>query len=183
MTDENSLKGDTTPPTIIIIMGARVKENGQPSGAMIRRVEAAVLEGKSNKGTTYLVTGGVGESGYSEAQIMSEMLVNAGISKEQIIQEDVSIDTLASVINCARLLKKMDFIQSIKISTDRYHLPRCIWLFYLNGISVQGVKVESGIKANGLPKWAYYYFREFVAICWDTLLMGLKNILLFLSPK
>jgi vancomycin permeability regulator SanA len=161
--------------SVIVVMGARVKEDGTPSGAMTRRVAAALDEEMRNPGNWFLVTGGIGTSGYSESQTMLRLLQERGVPASKIILEDVSTDTLASIVNCTRIIRERKFGR-IKISSDIYHIPRCRWLFRLAGIHTEAIPVQSGRSANGIAKWCYYYLREGAAILWDTLLINLPHL-------
>lgn len=155
------------PRSIIVIFGAKVKDDGTPSGALIRRVEAALRESAQSPDDFFLVTGGVGTNGFSEAETMKGMLLSKGVAVDKIVVEGVSKDTLESIHRCKKLIREGGF-NSIKVSSDRYHIPRCVWLFKLVGIRSKGIRVESGRSANGTPRWLYYHLREVAAIVWDT---------------
>lgn len=153
-------------------MGAAVKDDGQPSGALERRIQSALEIAENRSDVYFIATGGVGKNKSSEAEVMKRILLHHEVLPEKIIVDDQSRDTLDSIINCSQILKKHSpRFQSIIISSDLYHLPRCRWLFYLKGIKTTRVKVLSGLSANGLAKWAYYYFRELAAIIYDTFLI------------
>ena len=154
----------------LIIMGARVRNNGEPSGAMTRRVDSAVLSGVKKPDTIFLVTGGIGESGFSEAETMKNMLLKSGIPEQNILLEGESTNTILSVKYCTRILKNRNDIETIYIISDIYHIPRCRWLFLLFGIKTKSLPVISGLKTNGMIKWIYYYIREIAALPFDTLL-------------
>jgi vancomycin permeability regulator SanA len=158
-----------------VVMGARVMDDGQPSGAMTRRVNAAIDSGRMMPGACFLVTGGVGKSKFCEADAMRSMLIRAGIPGTNIISEAGSGDTLSSVINCSLILKGNRSFDLLRVVTDIYHLPRCRWLFFLSGVSTSGILVSGGLKSNGLIKWIYFYLRELLAIPWDTLLFFFKS--------
>lgn len=153
-------------------MGAAVKDDGQPSGALERRIQSALKIAEDRSDVYFLATGGVGKNKFSEAEVMKRILLYHKVLPEKIIVDEQSKDTLDSIINCSQILKKHSpRFQSIVVSSDRYHLPRCRWLFYLKGIKTTRVDVRSGLSANGLAKWVYYYFREFAAIIYDTFLI------------
>ena len=163
-------------PDCFIIMGARVKEDGEPSGAMTRRVNSALASGVKKTDTLFLVTGGFGNSGFSEAGTMKNLLMQSGISEINILQEDQSTNTLSSVIFCSGIIKNREDIGTTYIISDIYHVPRCRWLFYLSGINTRSFPVISGRKVNGILKWIYFYIREFIAIPFDTALICLYRI-------
>jgi len=166
----------------IIIFGAAVKVYGEPSGAMIRRVASAILTSKGKSNAMFIVTGGIGKGKTtSEADVMKRLLINSEISKEQIIIEDESTDTLSSVANCVEIINARNDSKDVFVCSDIYHIPRCRLLFFLFGIHTKSSRVLSGLNANGFIKWIYYYIREIVAIPYDTILVyfhkiGIKKI-------
>ena len=158
-----------------IIFGAAVRSDGSPSGAMERRIKAALTQSDDDEKAKFVVTGGKGNTGYTEAVIMAEILQKNGISKEKIIKEELSRNTFESIINCYTILERNNDAEAIIISTDTYHLIRTRWLFRLLKIKTSPVKIPSGKKVNGSVKWTWYYIREFAAIIKDTSLLILNK--------
>lgn len=155
-----------------MIMGSAVMPDGAPSGAMRRRVEGALAMGRGSPEPFYLATGGVGLYGRSEAEVMKEELEAAGVPEGRIVTESASRDTLSSIENCARIIKsEHGTAASVTVCSDRYHIPRCRWLFRLLGVATRPGNMPSGRSANGILRWSYYYVRESVAIPTDTLLL------------
>lgn len=153
-------------------MGAAINKDGSPSGALVRRVNSALSMANSTNDAQFIVTGGIGENKISsEAEAMKKIIVNAGISTENIIVEDNSTDTLSSIVNCSAILKNNSNIGAVYVCSDTYHIPRCRWLFLFMGIRTLRSNVRSGLKANGLLRWVFYHVREFVALPYDTLLI------------
>lgn len=159
----------------IVIMGAAVWPGGRPSGAMQRRVEAAIRYAATLPHPCFLPTGGQGKYGPPEAEVMRSLLLDAGIPSTQIMVEATSHDTLSSVLACSRILKDAGISTAI-LCTDRYHIPRCRWLFRRMGITMRAAPIPSGIRATGTAKWLYYYIREFAATVWDTILIARQKV-------
>ena len=155
----------------IIIMGAAVKQDGQPSGALARRVNSAIKIAAKFSNSIFIVTGGIGKSAFSEAFVMKKLLLDAGIKTDKIILDEKSNDTLSSVLCCIKILKLNQNYNQVYICSDRYHIPRCRWLFFLSGIPTNFAEVDSGYKANGILRWIFYYVREAVAFPYDTILL------------
>jgi vancomycin permeability regulator SanA len=164
-----------------VIMGAAVRPDGTPSGAMRRRVESALSLGGRSSESYYIVTGGRGKFGPPEAEVMESMLREAGVLANRIISDPKSYDTLSSVYECAALLGSRRYLHPIIICTDEYHVFRCRLLFRFLGIATEKRPMQSGKQANGVLRWTYYYAREALAILWDTFLLTNRqfmNILL-----
>ena len=155
----------------IIIFGAAVLNNGEASGALRRRVTSALSPTLQLQDNYFLATGGVGKNNFSEAQVMRTLLLQSGIQENKIILDDKSNDTLASIVNCTRILKSGLSFDNIFVCTDEYHIFRCRWLFRMCGIRTKPFTVITGLGPNGIGKWIYYYIREFVAIPYDTILI------------
>ncbi len=145
-------------------------EGGLASNAMRRRIEGALLSAQDRKAALFLVSGGVGKHPPSEAAVMASLLRDAGVPSSQILLDEKSTDTLESVRNCVKILRSLPGFADVIVCSDIYHIPRCRWLFKLLGVSTRPGRVASGRSQNKLSRWAYYYFREIVALPWDTLL-------------
>ncbi len=158
-------------------MGAAVLRDGSPSGALRRRVESALALGGNLATSFYLVTGGKGRFGPPESVVMSSLLQAAGVARDHILTDSVSHDTLSSIMRCVAMLRCRHSVDSVIVCTDRYHLLRCRWLFWLSGVSTRKHPMLSGLRANGMLRWTYYYIREFLAIPWDTALLISRRML------
>ena len=161
-----------------VIMGAAVKPDGTPSGAMHRRIEGALKLASASHNPTFLVTGGVGQHGHCEAIVMKNTLTKANILEDHIILEQESKNTLSSIIRCSQILKSRKNIKSVTVCTDKYHIFRCRWIFHMLGVTTTFGAMPSGYKVNGLLRWSYYYLREMAAFPVNTILLlmlGLYN--------
>jgi vancomycin permeability regulator SanA len=116
---------------------------------MRRRVEGALLSARSSQNPRFLVTGGVGRFAPSEARVMQKLLTENGVREENILLEEEATDTLSSVRYCTGIIRRILGIQSIVVCTDRYHMLRTRWLFYLYGIHTRTGQVASGRKQTG----------------------------------
>jgi vancomycin permeability regulator SanA len=155
---------------VFVVLGAAVWLGGVPSNAMRRRVRGAIASAQASPHPLFLVTGAVGRNPPSEARVMQQLLIDSGIAPENILLDEVSTDTLASVRNCSRIIHAIPNVHSVTVCSDLYHIPRTRWLFYLHGVRTKAGKVEDGRAQTKLRKWLYYYFREIPAIIQDTFL-------------
>jgi vancomycin permeability regulator SanA len=153
---------------IFVILGAAVLADGEPSGALRRRVEGAFELSRNSRDAAFLVTGGGGSNRPTEAAAMSALLEAKSVAPERIFQDPVSKNTLSSVVQCARIIKSQNCVHSVVVCSDRYHIPRCRWLFYLLGVPTLAGDMPSGLAANGYLRWACYYVREAAALVPDT---------------
>ncbi len=109
----------------IIVLGAQVRGD-VPSKALRRRIEKAEEYLKENPETKAVLSGGqgIGEN-RSEAEVMREELVNAGIEKERLLIEDASTSTLENLQFSARIIGKEE---NIGLISQNFHLYRALKL-------------------------------------------------------
>jgi vancomycin permeability regulator SanA len=167
----------TATEDIFVIMGAAVWPEGVPSKAMRRRVQVAVDTARSSQASLFLPTGGLGRHPPVEAVAMRDLLLEKGIPESRILMESRSRSTLASVINCARIIQSLKAGGRVYICTDTYHQPRCLWLFRLMGIQAKFSPIPSGRSSTGLLRWFYFYCREVAAIPADSIYLLLFRYL------
>jgi len=150
----------------IVIFGAAVMADGQPSPSLRRRIGYGVLAAESWPQAPVLCCGGLGAAPPSEASIMRRDLLTAGVSVERLMLDEASLDTLQSVVAAARLVRQGGLDGCI-ICSDRYHLPRIRLL-----LAVLGVRTADGPTLRGRAGTRRYYWlkmhlREALAIPYD----------------
>jgi uncharacterized SAM-binding protein YcdF (DUF218 family) len=155
---------------VFVIMGARVREDGAPSDALLRRTRAALTLGRQSPSALYLATGGRHGGAPPEGQVIASVLLEAGIEPSQILIEQESSDTFESVRACARLLSKVPDVEQVVVCSDRFHLPRCRLLFALFGVPTHRLAMPATM--GNPPGWkaAYFPLRELAALPWDAAL-------------
>jgi vancomycin permeability regulator SanA len=156
---------------VFVIMGARVDEQGTPSGALRRRLTGALAAASQCPTAVYLATGGSDGRGPTEAEAMRRWLVASGVREAAIWLDPDSTDTLSSIIRCAEIIRSHPNVRSVKVCSDRYHQLRCCWLLRLLGVRADAADMPSGRDANGTLRWALYYVREAAALPYDTLIV------------
>jgi len=153
---------------IYLIFGAAVRPDGSPSGTLKRRVETALRPAGGAKAHFYLCSGGVGRSGPSEAEVMRRLLLDSGVSPEDIIMDNNARDTLDTVRNARRILTERGLFGTIVVCTSTYHQPRCVLLLRFAGLKTRPAGGLSDRVHVGNKKWLYFVARELPAIIWDT---------------
>lgn len=152
----------------IIVLGAKVN-GSSPSLILQYRIDAAYNYLNSNPTTQVIVSGGKGyDEDISEAMAMYNQLVNMGISKERIILEAESTNTVLNLTNSFKLIPS-DAVVGI-VSSD-FHVYRATAIAkHIGYIEVFGIKAKSVwylIPTN--------YAREFVGVMKD-LIFGNMNL-------
>jgi uncharacterized SAM-binding protein YcdF (DUF218 family) len=163
------------PTKYLVIFGAAVRPDGEPSGTLRRRVNAA-LNGAAELGgpVVFVPTGGLGAHPPPEADVMARLLRAAGVSPASIIAEDQANDTLSSVLKCHSILKAKTQPLVVFVCTSPYHAPRCALLFRLLRYNVRVLSSVGDKQALGEIKWWRYVLKEVVATPYDMLILLIK---------
>ncbi len=155
----------------IVIFGAAVRPDGQPSGALRRRVEAALTFGARHPDALYVPTGGLGDHPPAEAEVMAALLRAAGVADLRILAETSGTDTVSSVRAVRRLLLAAGHRGPVFAATSAYHVPRCVLLLRLAGLPARACKPPPGPAATRRRKRWYWRLREIPAVPWDAALL------------
>ncbi len=155
----------------LIIFGAAVRDDGSPSGSLLRRVEGAVAFSRTIANPKFIPTGGVGRHGPSEAVVIRDLLVHKGIKPQDILLEDRARDTLESIKYCDAILMSCDDLEVVVPCTSRYHIPRCALLFRMLGYTVRIPHMPADLPQLPLRKWIFFVLKEFIALPYDALLL------------
>jgi len=155
---------------LYVVFGAAVKPDGKPSGTLSRRTLAAWNLLQEHGGGRLFLSGGQGRYGAPEAHVMRDLLIDQGASQDQLIIDDLSLDTMDTVATCAHYVAEHDVSGKIYVCSSPYHNPRCWLLLKMFGVSSAIAAMPSDRPALGWKKWLFYYFRECAAIPWDILM-------------
>ncbi len=130
---------DVPSEPIIMVLGASLKPDGQPSDALLDRLKVGSELYNQHKGSSILVTGDDGKFYTDEVSVMKNYLVQAGIPDSSIKVDGHGYRTYES---CSRAKKEFSITQAI-IVTQNFHLPRALYL--CNKLGVQSVGVSADL--------------------------------------
>ncbi len=150
----------------IVIFGAAVRPDGQPSRTLRLRVQAAFALGSRLPGAVYIPTGGVGRHGPAEARVMAGLLAELGADPAAIRPEATAHDTVSSVRAVRRMLA--GHRGPVFAATSAYHLPRCVVLLRLAGLSARACPPPPALAAAAFRKRWWWRLREVPALPWDS---------------
>lgn len=145
----------------LIVLGAQVKGT-TPSRALKNRLDTALKYLMENENTKVIVSGGqgIGEE-ITEAEAMSQYLIEAGIENLRIIKEDKSRNTYENLLFSKALITGPS--ANIVIVTNDFHVFRSLHIGKKLGFT----------NVSGLPAPSddiliiSYYVREFLAVIKD----------------
>ncbi|SNS94416.1 protein SanA, affects membrane permeability for vancomycin [Rhodococcoides kyotonense] len=146
---------DAPEAPVVIVLGA-VVHGGKPGGFLSGRLDAAIALVESGKAEAILVSGNADGTSGNEIDAMTEYLVDAGIDRDAIAQDDYGIDTYDS---CVRAATTFGVTKALVVSQP-LHVSRAVALCRDVGIDADGV--TAGCECGWLPKWRNYA-RELLA--------------------
>lgn len=154
----------------IVVMGARVRADGQPSQTLKRRTARAAELALLHSEARILATGGRRASSHPEAEVAARLLTERGIDPARVERDDDSWDTLASVLYVAAHIRRRGGSE-IVVCTDDFHAPRCWLLFRMHGLAPRVAPAAGARSQLGLLRWLWYCCREVLATIWDVAIL------------
>ena len=142
----------------IVVPGAAIWRNRQPSDALKYRLEKAAELYREGRAPWVVVTGG-GEGNYAEAVVMAEWLAKRGVPETALIIENESATTRDSGVNVAALMRERGFASALVVS-QWFHVGRTRLCLSQEGIETMPVPCGG----NTLVKEPYFVAREMVAL-------------------
>lgn len=157
---------------VVVVFGAAVRRDGTPSGAMRDRVgAAAAFARRLAPEPIFIVTGGKGARGRSEAELMAELLVQRAVPAERIIVEPTARNTFRSALAVSWIVKRRFPGAPVYVATSAYHMPRCVLLLGVAGLDAHRSRPAIGPASSAVLQRWYWRAREVAAIPTDLLLM------------
>lgn len=151
---------------MIIVLGAAIWPDGQPSPVLQRRMAHAVDLFDAKVGRYLLLTGGLGRYPPAEAYVMRQLALAAGVPPSQIVMEDQACSTFDSALRCGRIWQQQGWKAALLV-TDAYHLPRALFTFRAFGLQVAGsAPAGSPLILHRWKRWYQVYLREALAFIW-----------------
>jgi SanA protein len=154
---------DVPARRVAIVFGAEVKRDGTPSVVLRDRIETAVVLYKSGKVEKLLMSGDNRFVDYNEPESMRQYALTLGVPDSDIVLDYAGRRTYDT---CYRA-KEIFGVESAVLVTQRFHLPRALFLCNAFGIDALGVESEN-----------YYYLRR-LRLIWNTreLLATVQSVL------
>ncbi|MCP3925640.1 MAG: hypothetical protein GY714_23985 [Desulfobacterales bacterium] len=138
-----------------LVLGARVFRDKRISYILYDRVSSGIKLYKNGKVSKFLLSGDHGRKEYDEVNTMKYHVQNSKIDPKDIFLDHAGFDTYDSVIRA----KKVFGVKEVVIVTQRFHLPRAIFIARKNGLKAFGYIADK----RRYPAIRYYKFREMYA--------------------
>jgi len=154
-----------------VVLGAQVLSGGRPSGTLRARSLHAARIYAAGGIRIMIPTGGVGEHPPSEAEVMSRILREAGVSEQDILAEEKARSTRESARLVATMARERE-IQDLLLITDPLHCVRAVEAFRVEGFEARVSPVYSSPmwQKRGLRRGQLW--REIGALVWYRMRRG-----------
>lgn len=126
------------PADAVVVLGARVCDDGRLSTSLEDRVRTAVELYEQGLVPTLVMSGGVGTNGIDEADAMRRRAIELGVPPDAILCDHTGMDTDATVRN-TRAMFRAEGIERVLAVSQFYHLPRIKLAYRAAGVDVSTV--------------------------------------------
>jgi uncharacterized SAM-binding protein YcdF (DUF218 family) len=118
-------KGNTTQDhfDVLIVLGAAVDADGNPSPHELARVTEAVHEYERGVAPRIIFTGGAVANRFVEAQVMARTAEAQGIPASAVLEDPQARDTMENTCNALKIMRSHGW-QSAEVISSPSHLPR-----------------------------------------------------------
>ncbi|MBA2381695.1 MAG: YdcF family protein [Chloroflexi bacterium] len=155
------------PADAAVVFGARVYASGTPSPLLADRIATGVELYRSGLVPVLVMSGGPGADGFSEAFVMREQAIAAGVDAAAVLVDETGITTEATVDHTIALLwtPSADYPIRLIAVSQAYHLPRIQLAFSGAGVDVLTVPAVDPVPISEMPLlvarevpafWLYY---------------------------
>lgn len=146
---------DAMQAEAVVVLGALVFPDGSLSPMVQDRLESAYDLYRAGKAKKILISGDHGQADYDEVNAMRRYLEQKGIPPADIFMDHAGFDTYDSMYRTRDVFQARNVI----VVTQRFHLPRALWIAQRLGLNPQGVVADRRHYGGS----AYYALREMLA--------------------
>ncbi len=122
----------------ILILGAGVKDNGEPSDMLHDRLKVGVELYKSGAAPKILISGDNSRVDYNEPLAMEEYCLENGVPEDDIVADYAGFSTYESLYRARDIF----CAEKIIIVTQEYHLYRALYVAEKLGLDAVGVSAD-----------------------------------------
>ena len=107
----------------VIVLGAPVDDDGNPSPRELARVTEAVHEYEQGVASHVIVTGGAVKNRFVEAKAMGRVAEAQGIPASAVFEDSKARSTVENTCDALRIMRRHGW-ESAEVISSAYHLPR-----------------------------------------------------------
>ncbi|HML69509.1 MAG TPA: YdcF family protein [Clostridia bacterium] len=156
LTPEEAAKLDADA---ILVLGARVWDDGQPSAILKDRLQKGVDLYEAGASDRLLMSGDHGQDDYDEVNAMKDYVVGQGVPSEVVFMDHAGFSTYESLYRARDIFQ----IKTIVIVSQQYHLYRALYIAERLGLNAYGVSCDRRV----YNPYLLFSVRETLARCKD----------------
>lgn len=122
----------------ILVLGARVWNNGLPSGILKDRINTGVALYDAGASDRLLMSGDHGTVEYDEVNAMKDYAVEQGVPAESVFMDHAGFSTYESVYRARDIFQ----VKTVIIVSQQYHLYRALYIARALGLNAYGVSCD-----------------------------------------
>ncbi|MEN6595052.1 MAG: ElyC/SanA/YdcF family protein [Clostridiaceae bacterium] len=130
----------------VLVLGALVRENGNPSGILEDRLITGIAAYKSGASDRLLMSGDHGRDDYDEVNAMKTYAIEQGIPSENIFMDHAGFSTYESLYRARDIFQ----VKTVLIVTQEYHLYRALYIANQMGLEAYGLAADLNTY-SGMP--------------------------------
>ncbi len=157
----------------IIVLGSSVYPDGRASPSLAARIQSAIELYRAGYAPYLILCGGIGNNPPSEAQVMKNIALNAGVPEGALVLEDRSHSTEENLANAKTIMDSRGWHTSLIVSAP-YHLLRAETLAQDLNMDAYAVPSRDRPTFTAPLVRSWYTAREAMALVWyyATLVTG-----------
>ncbi len=122
----------------ILVLGAGVREDGTPSDMLRDRIDTGIMLYEAAASQKLLMSGDHGRVEYDEVNVMRARALDAGVPSADIFMDHAGFSTYDSLYRARDIFGAGKII----IVTQKYHLPRALYIAKSLGLDACGVPAD-----------------------------------------
>jgi SanA protein len=150
-------RGDAPVRQVAIVLGARVFEDGGMAAMTSDRVETAAELYHRGLVKKLLISGDHGREDYDEVNTMRAAAEECGVPPQDIFLDHAGFSTYETMCRA----RKIFGVESALVVTQKFHLPRAVYLAGQFGIDAVGVPADR----QSYKQSSFHAVREILARC------------------
>lgn len=143
----------------IVILGCKVKDDGQPSDMLRDRLQRGIELYRLGAAPKIIMSGDHGRKNYNEVGTMKQYAVEAGVPSSDVFMDHAGFSTYETVYRA----KEIFGAKRVIIVTQKYHLYRALYIAKSLGLDAVGVDSDLETYRGQLKR----DIREVLARCKD----------------
>lgn len=143
----------------ILVLGARVWENGEPSAILKDRIQTGLDLYEAGSSDRLLMSGDHGRDNYDEVSAMKTFAIEQGIPSENIFMDHAGFSTYESLYRARDIFQ----VKTVVIVSQQYHLYRALYIANHLGLTAYGVSCDT----RQYNPYLLFDLRETLARCKD----------------